>query len=95
MDAVAEEARQARNGKPVLGIDALRGIDPFEPTPLEDTPAPLAHFSDEQLFLAYKDERAAFLTEHRRSGARESLTKSPALYPPFGFPAALPYKGDD
>lgn len=92
MDDIAQQARTERQGKPVLGVAALRALDPLEPTPLVDTPPPLAHTSEEALLERYKAELRQFASEHRKSGRQQATTGIPAIYPAYAFPAALPIK---
>jgi hypothetical protein len=92
MDDVAAEAWQDRDGKPVLGIAALRAQDPFEPTPLEETQPPIAHASLDVLVEAYRAEVESFINAHRTSSGEQHRTGRSATYPPYAFPAALPYR---
>ena len=91
MDDIAIEAASDRDGKAVLGVAALRAQDPFEPTPLEETDAPIAHASLDLMLDLYRSEFEAFASAHRRSTAEQKRTGRPTQYPPFGFPAAPPY----
>ena len=95
MDDAADDARAKRGGKPVLGVARLRSLDPFEPTPLDETPPPVAHASDFRLIAAYKEELKLFARAHRRAGASQRETLETATYPPNCFPAALPFHGDE
>jgi REP element-mobilizing transposase RayT len=94
MDDIATKARQDREGKPVVGVASLRAQDPFEPTPLEQTVAPIAHASLDLVLDVYRAELESFTSAHRRSGHEQHETRRSAKYPPYGFPAALPYQGD-
>jgi hypothetical protein len=95
MDDIAESARLERAGRPVLGVEALCAQDPFQPTELDITPAPLAHTTDPDLLAAYLEERKGFLAAHRTATDQQRRTGRAAVYPPCGFPAAIPFLGDD
>lgn len=92
LDGIADQARGERQGRPVLGVQALRSLDPFEPTSLDARPAPIAHASSRTLVDAYGRELKSFVTAHRQAGDEQNRSRRPAAYPPFGFPAAVPYR---
>jgi hypothetical protein len=95
MDGIAERARAERGGRPCLGVAGLRAQDPFEPTPLDDTdPPPIAHATFDFLREHHRKELKAYASAHRRSTRQQRDTRQPAVFPPFGFPAAVPYQGD-
>jgi hypothetical protein len=95
MDDIAEEARRERRGRPVLGVAALQAQDPFEPTQLDETPPLLAHVTDADVLAAHLGERRGFINAHRSSTHTQRRMRRPAAYPPFGFPAALPFQSPD
>ena len=92
MDDVADDARTKRGGRPVLGVPALRSLDPFEPTPLDETRPPLAHCSDPEVLDAYELETKRVWSEHKKAGAAQRKRREPAAYPPNSFPAAIPFQ---
>ena len=95
MDEIAESARREREGRPVLGVDALRAQDPFEPTELDVTPAPLAHATDPDGLAAHLKYHKGFISAHRASTAEQRRTGRAAIYPPCGFPAPVPFQDDE
>ena len=93
-DDIIEEGVKLRAGRPYLGREALLAQDPFEPTPIEHTPAPLAHWSDPEAFVEYFAGNRNFRTLHTRASASRH-DDSPLPYPPYGFPAAAPFESGE
>jgi len=85
IDDVVAEGRRERDGRPVLGIERLLAQDPFEPTAIEETAPPVAHFSEATIFEEYREAQRQFRDAHRRASADHRDT--PDSFPPFGFPA--------
>lgn len=90
-DVIIEEGRWLRDGRPFLGVAKLRAQDPFEPTPIDDTPPPRAHWSDPAAFARYLAEERRFKSLHRRASAARR-EDAPLPFPPGGFPAAPPFE---
>jgi hypothetical protein len=86
---IAEEGTRKRAGGPVLGVVALRRMDPLEIHELDDDEraAPTVHASSPSTRSAFMAARAEFIDSFRRA-ARLRRQQTPApLYPSNGLPS--------
>ena len=90
-----EMAAEAREGRPVLGADAVCAQDPFSmPRVVKRSPRPLCHVSTRQALVAFRRAYRDFVAAYReasatfRAGGRDVEFPEGAFRPrlPFGWP---------
>lgn len=88
---IEKAAAAERQGRPVLGAEAVLATDPHtRPEDLARSPAPLCHASTKSAQRQYRDRYRRFVASFR--AAAECLRRGlEAVFPPYSFPPPRPF----
>ena len=91
LESVVEEHTAARDGKPVLGVEAIRAQDPMaRPPQPKVSPAPAFHAHTREAFEELRNAYNAIVSAYRLAAERLEQGLS-ARFPEGCFPPPLPY----
>ena len=90
---IETRARAERNGKPVLGVEAVLAQDPLDkPLRTNISPRPLCHAASAQLRESFRAASRAFVCAYRTVSALFRQGDLKVDFPPHCFRPTLPWK---